>query len=585
MNESSEGSGSHPGWMNAPNLAAGLSVVVAIVLLIFGSLSQNRMQDIFAKSTYYILWLIFLVWIVQFCVYLESVKFSWSAFIRETWPAFVFALVLTTITATTNHPKFRVLSDESNLASISRSMVENKSVYNYTTGKYYYFTFNPLIAEQDKRPMLFPFFVHLLHILRGYNVNNLFLFNLSIYFALLASVGIMVRRQYNQIDFPKSGSVWIAAVILVFLCPVLTLTATSGGFDLFSACFLGWTFVVLGQFIKDQTTESFAFLWMNLLLLAHVRYESFVFTGIILAGLLLFKRLDKRLFSSFTHVYLLTPLAIVPLIFQRILSRGKFEQPPGVEVFSIKHLIENIRYFFLVISDTTFFYPYPGLLLWLSLLLIPFILYALYRRKLLSDNRGYRHLLYIILACLAAYLLIVLSYYFGDPRHPTTARFFVLPVVVMALIPVFAHRIWPDIFSQRLLLVVSIGLLIMYYPVSSGDRFTQSLELIRETQHAYTFLDSLKHKNIFIVAERPGIYTALKYGAADFSYANKNKNDLLAELKNNLYSDIIVLQQINYSDKKPGTTQFLDPEFVLNPPLAEYQITGGYFLRISSVIR
>jgi hypothetical protein len=143
--------------------------------------------------------------------------------------------------------------------------------------------------------------------------------------------------------------------------------------------------------------------------------------------------------------------------------------------------------------------------------------------------------------------------------------------------------VWPHIFSQRLLLVGSIGLILLYSPVASGDRFTQSLELIRETEHAYSFLESLKSRNIFIVSDRPGIYTASEYGASDFDYANNHKNELLTELKNNLYSDIIVLQHIAYSDKKPFPKQVLDPEFILNPPSAEYQITGGYFLRVSKI--
>ncbi|MEI6205269.1 MAG: hypothetical protein WCP20_00670 [Desulfuromonadales bacterium] len=580
---SSRGELSRTGRFNASHLISVLFVIVAMCLLLYGSSSQNRMQDVFGKTTYYILWIMFLVWIVQCSLFLESIAFSWKTFLRDVWPVMLLALILTIITAVTNHPKLRVLSDETNLASISRSMIDSKTVFNYTIGKNYYFTFNPIIAELDKRTMLFPFFVHFLHIIRGYAVNNLFLFNLMLHFTLLSSVGILVRHTYNRINDQKSNHVWIAAVILVFLCPILTLTATSGGFDLLSACFLGWTFVVLGQFIQHQTTESFAFLWMNLLLLAHTRYESFVFSVIIIAGLLFFRRLDKQLFIRFSHVYLVTPLALVPLVFQRILCRSKFEQPPGVDAFSAKHFIANIRHFFEVISDTTFFFPYPGLLLWLCLILIPFLLSAFLRRTLLSDNTGHRQLVYIVLGCLSVYLLIVFSYYFGDPRHPTAARFFVLPVVAMALAPIIAHRVWPVIFSQRLLLTGATGLLLLYFPVTSGDRFTQSLELIRETEHVQSFLEQLKNKNIFIVTDRPGIYTAFEYGASDFEYANKHKNELLVELKNNLYGDIIVIQHVAYSDYKPVTTQVLDSEFILNPPLAEYQITGSYFLRISKI--
>jgi hypothetical protein len=569
--------------MNISNVFGFLSVLVALGLLFSGSLSQDQMREVFGKTTYYILWIVFLVWIVQFGIYLKSINFSFIEFISESWPVLIFAAILTVMIAISNPPKLRVLSDETNLASVSRSMLENKNVFNYVIGKNFFFTFTPIESEIEKRPMLFPFVVHLFHQVRGYSVKNLFALNLSLHFALLASVGILVRRAFKSMDSWGSDRVWIAAVILVLQSPILTLAATSGGFDLFSACFLGWTLIVMSHFIKQQTQECFAFLWINLLLLAHARYESFIYSVIIITGLLCYRRLHRDLFARFSYVYLLTALAMVPLIFQRILSRGKYENPPGVDVFSTKHFLLNCRHFLEAISDTTFFYPYPGLLLWFSLLLIPFLAIALKRNRFLRNNVELRHVAFIVLCCLCAYIVTVLSYYMGDPQHPTSARFFVMPVVVMSLLPVIAHGVWPHIFKQRLLIAGSVGLFMLYGPVASGDRFTQSLELIRETEHARSYIESLKDRNLFIIADRPGIYTAFKYGAADFDYANKHKGELLAELRNNLYREIIVLQQVQYDNNNPFPMQMLDPEYILNPPLAEYQITGDYYLRISNI--
>jgi hypothetical protein len=487
------------------------------------------------------------------------------------------------MTAVAVPPKFRVLADEANLASVSRSMVHSKTAYNFTIGKYYYFTFHPVLAELDKRPMLFPFFAHLLHLVRGYEVRNLFLLNLSLLFLLLSSVGILVRRAFKTIEFPESGWVWITAVLLVLLCPIVALTATSGGFDFFAAVFFGWSFIVLAEFLKKPTAESFAFLWMNLILLSHTRYESLIFFGIVIIGLSLFRRIEPSLFSRFRHVYLVTPLAMVPLLFQRMISGGKFENPPGVPVFAVKHFFTNARRFFEAISDFTYFYPYPNFLLWISLALLPVIGIRWFRKHRLSADGEVRPLVLLLLACLCVYLVIVFSYFFGDPKHPASARFFLLPVGALALVPILAHRIWPRHLDQRLLLAGTVGMLLLYFPVASQDRFTQSLELIRETEHSLAFLDRLKTKNVLVVADRPGIYTAYQYGATNFEYANQHKNELLAELRNKLYTEIVVLQHISYAERKPLSSETLDPEFVLGVPASEFQITGAHFLRISHI--
>jgi len=572
-----------PGWLNLSTLFGVLSVIASIGLFSAAVTSPDRMRDLFGETTYYILWLLFLVWFVQFGIFLRSTGFSLKRFLREAWPVLVVALLLTVMTAVAVPPKFRVLADEANLASVSRSMVDSKTVYNFTIGKYYYFTFHPVMAELEKRPMLFPFFAHFFHLARGYDVRNLFLLNLFVLFLLLSSVGILVRRSFKEVEFPESGRVWIAAVLLVLLCPIVALTGTSGGFDLFATAFFGWSFIVLAEFLKKPTTECFAFLWMNLILLSHTRYESLLFFGIVIIGLSLFRRIEPSLFSRFAHVYLLTPLAMVPLIFQRMISGGKFENPPGVPAFAVKHIFMNTRRFFEAISDFTYFYPYPNLLIWLSLALLPVIGIRWFRKDRLSADGEVRPLVLLLLLCLGAYLLIVLSYYIGDPKHPASARFFALPVGLLALLPILAHRAWPKYFNQRLLLAGSVGMLIMYFPVASQDRFTQSLELIRETEHSIGYLDRLKTKNILVIADRPGIYTAYQYGATSFEYAHQHKNELLAELRNRLYTDIVVLQHISYLERKPLSSETLDPEFVLEDPDAEFQITGGHFLRISRI--
>ncbi|MGZ9147367.1 MAG: hypothetical protein ACXW4G_03205, partial [Candidatus Deferrimicrobiaceae bacterium] len=85
-------------------------------------------------------------------------------------------------------------------------------------------------------------------------------------------------------------------------------------------------------------------------------------------------------------------------------------------------------------------------------------------------------------------------------------------------------------------------------------------------------------KNALIITDRPGIFTSFEYGATNFEYANQHKNEVLAELRDHLYTEIIVLEHISYAERKPLSSETLDPEFILEVPDAEFQITGGHFL-------
>jgi len=106
--------------------------------------------------------------------------------------------------------------------------------------------------------------------------------------------------------------------------------------------------------------------------------------------------------------------------------------------------------------------------------------------------------------------------------------------------------------------------------------------LIRETEHSIAFLDRLKRKHSRYIRQAGYLY-GVSVWASTFEYANQHKNELLAELRNHLYTEIVVLQHISYAERKPPSSEALDPEFVLGAPASEFQITGAHFLRISNI--
>jgi len=80
----------------------------------------------------------------------------------------------------------------------------------------------------------------------------------------------------------------------------------------------------------------------------------------------------------------------------------------------------------------------------------------MFRKNRLSADGEVRPLVLLMLACICAYLVIVFSYFFGDPKHRLLHGFSFSPWR-LGVVPILAHRAWPKFFNQRVLLAGSLG--------------------------------------------------------------------------------------------------------------------------------
>ena len=82
-------------------------------------------------------------------------------------------------------------------------------------GKYYYGNYNSINNEIEKRPLVFPFLVNIIHTLIGFRYQNPFILNFIVMFLLLSGIYIIVRVFS---DTPSA----LAALFLVISYPVVT---------------------------------------------------------------------------------------------------------------------------------------------------------------------------------------------------------------------------------------------------------------------------------------------------------------------------------------------------------------------------
>lgn len=470
-------------------------------------------------------------------------------------------------------PGYRVLSDETNLLSVSQSMHRERSILNVTEAKAIHGNLQAIHGGIPTRPLLFPFLVSLIHSATGYRYQNVFFLNFLILIGLLTLLWIPIENK-------KGRSVAFTSCLLILSIPTLLLSASSAGFDLCALFFMAFAILLLQQIEGKPSPDAARAFLPALFLLSQVRYESIAYALIL--GLILISVGRTRFVLTHTAkpVWILLPWFFLPLLLQRIVSPDSYENPPGVPPFAFIHFLRHGGILLQGLLAPRPDFPYPSILNLLSLGLgvLLGVLYWRNRQKK-SWQLHWSSALWLIPVM---NLLIVLSHHFGIFSHPTQARLFLPFLTSLSLIPLWFHFHHPDWLSKKNLMAVAVCSCILYLPVASEGRFTRSLTSIRETSEGYRFLEHHADPRSLLITSHPGQYTVSGQGAFGFHTANQRKKIILDELKRGLLSRIWVFQKHAYATGRPIPGEELDPAFPVRP-VQDLMITPESFLRISQI--
>jgi len=520
----------------AGKIVAALFLIAAGGLAAAGFANRDFMLQCFLRLSYYIVWLLAALWAV---IAGESVRKHGPAvrgFLKENAGGILFSFLLAAAVFVSAPPYFRMLSDETNLLSVSKSMLFNRSTANTLEGFFQYFNFSPLHYTYEKRPFLFPFAVHLLHLLLGYHPWNAFAVNFLVLGTLFSAVFIFLKR---------AAGFWAALGGVLFFAaqPVITQSASSGGFDLFFVLFLVLAFAALALYLENPGPETLLLFWFQLLLFIHTRYEGPMLAAVLVLALLALGKIKPRQFLDAPY-YAATPLLVLPVLWQRILTQG-LETPPGVKAFSVEHFLRHQKEYVQSLGDFGFFLPYATPVNILGTCALVYFAF-LYASRRWPASPASRTLVTAAAAVLAAEWVLTNAYFgelLADPGGGRVLTFAFLVLSVLAVL--FLVRLAP--FKRKPFLAAVLGLFCfgLYHPLTIENRFLNALDLPREYRTVLEFLQRQDGRNILIVASRPGLYTVHDYGAVKFEWANEHKEDLLMKLKQRLYSDIFVIQNID----------------------------------------
>jgi hypothetical protein len=503
--------------------------------------------------------------------------------LRENAGVAFFALIVTTAVFVSVTPRLRMLSDETNLLNISQSMVFHKTVYNTMMAWKYFGNLHPVPGSLglDQRPLLFPFAVQCLHVLRGYDPRNAFAVNFAVLFALLAGVGALTRRA-------AGGVVACAAVLLIAGSPLVTQCATSGGFELFATLLLAVSLLAAIDYMKAPGAERFSFLFVTLLLLCHTRYESPGFAGVILLAVFVHGGFRWQFALDRPYIYAAAPLLVAPVLVRRALNlifgvRDFFERAPDAPAFSFAQFRTSLASLGEIHRDFASDRPYAVPLHLLALVMSAALLVALALGRVRIAERRNRIALAAAVVCILSGLGLYLSFFGGDPTHPDAVRYYVTMVLALAYVPVLFHMAFPALLTSKRLLAIATVVVLVYHPVSIESRFNNSLFVVRETEAIFRFVEQLKEDRILCIHFRSGQLVAMGYGALDFPTANAERAKILDALGRRLVLDVYTFQMIEYATNQPKPEYVLDAAFHTEV-LLEVQITAKEFLRISRIV-
>jgi hypothetical protein len=386
--------------------------------------------------------------------------------------------------ATREPAEFKLLMDEPLLADTALGMHVRRSVTMPT-----YVCENAGVRSYlgqivDKRPLLFPFVLSLVHDATGYRVENAFWLNRGLLLVLIL-LGWVCGRKLD----PDYGG----PLMLLWFCgwPLVAQNASGGGFDLLNLVLVLAVVLAGTAYLEERNATSEALLLATCLLLANTRYESVLFLAVF--ALLWLIGAVRRRSVSVSWFAVFSPFFLLPYLWQRgVMAEHAARWESDLRTFKTDHIFgadfvaENLRraWHFLVVPGRDLAgSAYLGALGLAALVVFAVLLVGRWRSKPADLPRSWPALA-SVLAIVGVIFGVLMCYFWGQLDDPMVSRL-ALPLVAMMGLSLCALR--PIVLFSRPLrwvLLGSLGLWTLAYAVPSMNEHRYS----RENMHMRIFL-------------------------------------------------------------------------------------------------
>ncbi len=495
------------------------------------------------------------------------------------WAFWLTLIALTGYLWTSQEIGFKVMMDEINLLGTSMRLHYDNVAMNPLRGYDINGVFLPLdVGFIDKRPVLFPFLISLVHDLFGYRPENALYFNLS-----LIPITLAICYALGTILTNRLGG--LLAMVLLACFPMFNLCCHGGGFEGLNFLLILFTFLATYLFLNRQEPVFLSLLCLSTVLLANTRYESALFVLPIALGIIIgYLRAGKVVFSFGLY---LTPILLLPVpwlhrIFEQdpeaswqLVSKGA-TSPFGLE-FVPRNVFQATTLFF----DTTHQQPVSFFLSCFGVIGCVLLLIVLLH-ELRTPGPMRSAILALVLSGLGVVmLLVILLLYFWDFDDTVTRRL-ALPILLLLIFPgvLVIGELFKKEFALRIAIALSLLVLLTEVaPRNAKDMFTQEYIPGQITKWQREFME--RHKDEYnLVIDRPGLWVTHQVPAISIVEAGQQKGLLKFHLKyktfDNLYAFEFYTKDIRQGVIRGDADTFLDDDYVTE--LVEEKTFNGVVL-------
>ena len=305
------------------------------------------------------------------------------------------------------------------------------------------------------------------------------------------------------------------------------------------------------------------------------RYESLIFGIMILT--LLPQLMRKDMIKQYSLIPFLTPLLIVPVLWQRRLFLDLIEPvrmnsnllKTSGQGFHLQSLLTNFSKNIFTFSGLD---PNYGFIAIVSVLSIAGA-YMLIKDSVTRSSQMASETRYVVFAAtlmFAVLFLIYSAYQWGNFNLPISNRLAVvfLPFFVFATVHCIDKALDHKQLKIKIFLYVFFSLnLVYFWPYASHQRIIHVLQPTCEYNQVLNYFDrhhQTRTEKILIISDRPNQYLIHGYSSVDFNYANDHLTALAGGF-NNYFDRIFVLQRRLSATGTPLDDNTLNPAYKLNP--------------------
>jgi hypothetical protein len=541
---------------------------LAALILGFGIGHVLPVDKVFAQSTYYIMWATFLM---LFAAWRErrpgdlAPRTAWKAWA----PIVLLGVVMTGLTFVAVGIDFRVLSDESNLISTSRSIFLHRTVENLLQAEPYYGYFSTLESGLPTRPALFPFLVNIFHSLFGFNAYHGFALNFACAVAMVVLL-VQFGRQLVDTTYGVIAAVFLAAF------PLYQLVITSSGYDALNLFCVMTVFALLHDFLKEPTARKLEILCLSTVLAGQCRYESVLL--IVPVGIAAVLRWRTLINERYSWRMVLVPLLMLPIVWQRLaMGLTTLQQDGRTDVFSVRHVGNNLVGIYRLLFDPTRQnFPRSNIIICLAVLGTGAFIWHLFKRR---ASRLTVEMSALTALGMALIMAVHLTFYMGDISAAYQMRMGLIYMGLICLAAAYPVRVLLEGRVGKPLLAAMLSVLFLHeLPIAVHNEVGKSLLLFREFRDANSYLKKLDRPFV-VISDWPVLYTAMGYGSMSYDYLRNNSSKVKRSIRMHLY-DVYAVQGMP-EDKPPKQTI---PAAFAADAVAEFQNDANMVIRVAKLM-